>query len=294
MTAAAPVRPGCLVSLRDALPERTTQWWIVRPRRIFSHPRLGASLIHSVDHLAERALVERAGRVGYDVRAVERGLYAITPGGELAVGLGAFDAARIIELLWERLLPPRRRVEGRRGVTRVEGRLGRAEVTAAVDASCGVAAWSEGDARLVDRALAGSHHRVEGDDDTPDELVRGQITRDDRHASEALGPLTTRTRRVEVVASLVDDGVALRITLRGELSSADEGALRARVRLATQSPLLRAIGATTWAADHRVEVHARDQALDLSLQVPWAGFEALSELLRGRAPASSGQDAQGF
>lgn len=210
------------------------------------------------------------------------------------MGLGAFDAARIVELLWERLLPPRRRVEGRRGVTRVEGRLGRAEVTAAVDASCGVAAWSEGDARLVDRALAGSHGGAGRDDTEPDELVRGQITREDRHTAEVLGPLTSRTRVVEVVATLDDDGVALRVTLRGELSSADEGALRARVRLAAASPLLRAIGATTWAADDRVEVEAETGALRLSLLMPWAGFEALAELLRGRASAASGQDAQGF
>lgn len=251
-------------------------------------------MIHSVDHLAERALVERAEHVGYDIRAVERGLYAVTPQGELAVGLGSFDAARIVELLWERLLPPRRRVEGRRGVTRVEGRLGRAEVTAAVDASCGVAAWSEGDARLVDRALAGSERGATHDDAADNELVRGQISRDDRRTSEALGPLTARTRRVEVVATLDDDGVALRVTLRGALSSADEGALRARVRLAAASPLLRAVGATTWAADDRVAVEAEDQALRLSLLVPWAGFEALAELLRGRPSSASRQDAQGF
>jgi hypothetical protein len=75
------------------VPPTATQWWLLRPREIFAHPRLGATLSHSVDHLAERALIDRAARTGYDLRALEQGLWAATPTGELALGLGAFDGA---------------------------------------------------------------------------------------------------------------------------------------------------------------------------------------------------------
>ena len=78
------------------MPAAATQWWLLRPREIFAHPRLGATLSHSVDHLAERALVDRAARSGYDLRALEQGLWASTPTGELALGLGAFDGAHTL------------------------------------------------------------------------------------------------------------------------------------------------------------------------------------------------------
>lgn len=280
--------------LADALPERATQWWIVRPRTIFAHRRLGSALIHSVDHLAERALIERAERLGYDVRAVDEALYAETEGGELAVGMGSFDGERILRQLWERLLPPRRRVDGRRGVARVEGRLGRAEVSAAVDSACGVAAWSEGDARLIDRALAGSAARARGPEVSPELVLRGTILRHSGESSEALGPLAARAQRLELTGHLSHEGVRFTLTLGGAFLATDVDALRERVRVVASSTLLRATGASEWASPERVTLTHEGDSLRAVVLAPWAAFDALAELLRGRVSASSSRDPQGF
>lgn len=262
------------------MPAAATQWWLLRPREIFAHPRLGATLSHSVDHLAERALVDRAARTGYDLRALEQGLWAATPTGELALGLGAFDGAHILALLWDRLLPPRRQSHGARGVARVEGRLARAEVTAAVDSRCGIAAWAEGDTRLVDPALtppAGDTLEPW----TPTEVLRGRVDLADARTTEALGPLRAQVRSVDVAASLTPRGVALAITLRGELSGDIEGMIRARVALMTRSALLRAAGASSWCADARVGVSREAQGARVTVEVPWEALDALAEVLRG-------------
>lgn len=262
------------------MPPSATQWWLLRPRAIFAHPRLGAALSRSVDHLGERALIDRAARTGYDVRAVEQGLWAATPAGELALGLGSFDGAHILTLLWDRLLPPRREAHGARGVARVEGRLGRAEVTAAVDSRCGVAAWAEGDPRLVDPALAApTGDPPEGG--APTEVLRGRIDLDDTRATEALGPLRAQVRSVAVSASLADRGVALAVTLQGDLANNSEGMIRARVALMAQSALLRAAGATTWCAGPRVGVARVEGGARVSVEVPWEALDALAEVLRG-------------
>lgn len=277
---ATPPSTPCPRELHPLVPPAATQWWLLRPRQIFSHPRLGATLSHSVDHLAERALVDRAARTGYDLRALEQALWATTPTGELALGLGSFDGAHILALLWDRLLPPRRQARGERGVARVEGRLARAEVTAAVDSRCGIAAWSEGDARLVDPALTRSvEHRPAAW--TPSEVLRGRVDLNDARTTEVLGPLRAQVRSVEVAASLTDHGVALTITLRGALRDDIEGMLRARVALMTRSALLRAAGATTWGADGRVGVTREGEAARVAVELPWDALDALAEVLRG-------------
>ena len=247
------------------MPAAATQWWLLRPREIFAHPRLGATLSHSVDHLAERALVDRAARTGYDLRALEQGLWAATPAGELALGLGSFDGAHILALLWDRLLPPRRQSHGARGVARVEGRLARAEVTAAVDSRCGIAAWAEGDTRLVDPALTPP---------TGDSIETWT-------PSEVLGPLRAQVRSVDVAASLTPRGVALAITLRGELTGDIAALIRARVALMTRSALLRAAGASSWCADARVGVTRETEGARVTVEVPWEALDALAEVLRG-------------
>lgn len=277
---ATPPATRCPRELRALVPPAATQWWLLRPREIFAHPRLGAALSHSVDHLAERALIDRAARTGYDLRAVEQGLWAATPTGELALAIGSFDGARILALLWERLLPPRRESRGERGVARVEGRLARAEVTAAVDSRCGIAAWAEGDARLVDPALA----RPANTTDTAwtvDEVLRGRVDLDDTRATEALGPLRAQLRAVEVAASLTTRGVALRINLRGALADNAVELIRARVALIRESALLRAAGAASWCADARVGVDREDGGARVTLEVPWEALDALAEVLRG-------------
>lgn len=278
-------------SLRTLIPAQSTSWWIVRPQRIFSHRRLGAALSRSIDHLAEQALVARAERVGYDLRTVDRALWAQTPRGTLAVALGTFDAARIVSRLWERLLPPRRRVDGLRGVARVEGRLANDEVTAAVDAACGVAAWSERDPTLVDRALAAPVSAPPSPDDA---LVIGHLARSPELAREALGPFAARTSVIELRASLHGErGVGVDVTLLGALGAADRVALRDRVRRIAESPLLRALGADVWTAGERVSITPAAGGLRMQVEVPWAAFEALSEVLRGRV-ARGADDAQGF
>lgn len=262
------------------MPAAATQWWLLRPREIFAHPRLGATLSHSVDHLAERALVDRAARTGYDLRALEQGLWAATPAGELALGLGSFDGAHILALLWDRLLPPRRQSHGARGVARVEGRLARAEVTAAVDSRCGIAAWAEGDTRLVDPALT----PPTGDSIetwTPSEVLRGRVDLGDVRTTEVLGPLRAQVRSVDVAASLTPRGVALAITLRGELTGDIEALIRARVALMTRSALLRAAGASSWCADARVGVTRETEGARVTVEVPWEALDALAEVLRG-------------
>ncbi|MFO0625494.1 MAG: hypothetical protein U0325_07715 [Polyangiales bacterium] len=276
----APAAPTCPRDLRALVPPTATQWWLLRPRAIFAHPRLGAALSRSVDHLAERALIDRAARTGYDLRAVEQGLWAATPAGELALGLGAFDGAHILALLWERLLPPRRQSQGARGVARVEGRLARAEVTAAIDSRCGIAAWAEGDTRLVDPALL-PPSEAEATAGSAREVVRGRIDLDDARATEALGPLRAQVRSVEVSAELTDRGVALAVSLRGALAPEVEGMIRARVARMTQSALLRAAGASTWCADARVGVARESDVARVTVEVPWEALDALAEVVRG-------------
>jgi hypothetical protein len=262
------------------VPATATQWWLLRPREIFAHPRLGAALSRSVDHLAERALIDRAARTGYDLRAVEQGLWAATPAGELALGLGSFDGAHILALLWDRLLPPRRESRGERGVARVEGRLARAEVTAAVDSRCGIAAWAEGDTRLVDPALT-PPTGTPREQWAPSEVLRGRADLEDTHATEVLGPLRAQLRAVEVAASLTVRGVAVSITLRGALTANVEALIRARVALMSRSALLRAAGAGSWCADDRVGVAVDDGGARVTVEVPWEAIDALAEVLRG-------------
>lgn len=277
-------------SLRALVPDEATRWWIVRPRTIFDHPRLGAALSRSYDDAGERALLDRAARVGYDVRTVERALVAQTRAGELAVGLGSFDAARIVALLWERLLPPRRRGDGARGVTRVEGVLGRAPVAVAVDAACGAAAWAEGDTRLVDRVIVARASSL----DDPDAVLVAHAELGDARERELLGALSARASSVDATASLVDAGLALDLTLHGAFTPADLPGLRARVAVVARSELLRAIGADAWAREGAVRTAAGDASLSLRVTIPWAALDALADVLRGRITQNTAQNAQGF
>lgn len=237
-------------------------------------------------------MIDRAARLGYDLRAVERGLWALTPGGELALGLGGFDGARILDLLWERLLPPRRRSDGARGVARVEGRLGRAEVTAAVDGRCGLAAWSEGDTRLVDPALARDDDTL--DDEPETRVLRGRLTPGERHTGESLGPLASAVRTVDITGDLAGHGLALTITLRGPLPHDVHPLLRVRVRRIAQSALLRAAGADAWCDDPRVRIADVEGGVAVALTIPWAAFDAIAEVLRGRLSSDTAENHQGF
>jgi hypothetical protein len=287
-TPQAPPR-RCATSLRALVPAQATRWWIVRPRTIFDHPRLGVALARSWDDAAEQALIARAARVGYDVRTVERALVAETRTGELAVGLGSFDAARIVARLWERLLPPRRRVDGARGVARIEGMLGRTEVAVAVDAACGAAAWAEGETRLVDGVIAPPTTAL---DDDAEAVIVGRTELDDPRAREALGPIATRTTALDLRGVLADGGLALTLHLRGTFSPEDLVALRERVTRVAQSALLRAVGADAWTAGDAVALSLDDGALALRVTVPWAALDALGDVLRGRV--NTARNTQGF
>lgn len=283
---------ACITSLQALLPEDATRWWIVRPRTIFAHPRLGPALGRTVDLAGERALIDRAARVGYDLRTVERALFAETPRGELAVGLGSFDASRIVSLLWDRLLPPRRRGDGDRGVTRVEGMLGHTAIALAVDAACGAAAWTEGETRLVDRVLAPPAGSSPAD--PAEALVAHFELARVAEAREALGPLAARTRSVDLRGSLTDAGLAVTVTLHGDLGPAELPALRTRLDRVTRSALLAAIGAPAWAAPERVAFSAHETALGFALTLPWAALEALGDVIGGRIADPFARNAQGF
>lgn len=198
------------------------------------------------------------------MRTVERALVAQTREGELAVGLGSFDAARVVARLWERLLPPRGRGEGARGVARVEGMLGHARVAVAVDAACGAAAWAEGDTRLVDRILA-ARAPAPGDDSPAVLLAHAEVG--DARSRELLGALASRTTSVDVEGAIADAGLALDLTLRGAFAPQTLG-LRARVALITRSELLRAMGADAWARGDAVTTRAGDASLSLRLTLP--------------------------
>lgn len=273
------------------MPASATRWWIVRPRAIFDHPRLGRALARSWDDAGERALIARAARVGYDVRTVERALFVETREGELAVGVGSFDAARIVERLWERLLPPRRRGDGARGVTRVEGVLGRAAVSVAVDAACGAAAWAEGDTRLVDRVITAHAPPSEAD---PSSVLTLHTELDDARARALLGALSARASSADLDGTITDAGLALSLTLRGAYTPADLPALRARVEAIARSDLFAALGAGAWARGDAVRTTADEGALGVQLTAPWSALDALADVLRGRVASGDPRGAQGF
>jgi hypothetical protein len=293
---AVTARPAlrCLHSATEALPPDATRWVFVRPADIFQHPRLGPALARAIDDAGDQALFARARRHGYDLRTLPRAALAWRGDARLAVGLGSLDTARITALLWDRLLTPRDRHDLGDGAAHMTGVLGTARVGLAVHGRCGVAAWSEGDARWALRALPVGRAETEGgasETDDPASLLHWEQTGvPDGLADEARADaaLSQSVRRFVLDVQATPSGLALTLRLHGPLP--DDAAARVEAALARfrQSDLGGAIGADVWLAGaHRPRVAVDTEptstrALALTAAVPWSGVEALADVMRGR------------
>jgi hypothetical protein len=268
------------------VPPDATSWVLARPRAIFTHPRLGAILARAFDDAGDQALFERARRVGYDVRTVERAMIAWRGPTTVAVGLGAFDTRRIEALLWDRLLPPRARQE-MNGVLRVWGVLGRTPTALAVWNACTLVAYAEGPdvvpMREVDRLL----RPRDGED--PDALVfwhgagAPAVLRD-----RAPTALLEAVYAVEIAALQEEHGVRVRLHLDGGLPGDAEARLRRALAALTEEPLGHAVGASQWLRDERVRVTVGEAWLSAEVVVPWGALDALADVLRGRVGDAPG------
>ncbi|MBI5517232.1 MAG: hypothetical protein HY909_25860 [Deltaproteobacteria bacterium] len=275
---AAAAEPACVTSLAGLLPRDATSFVLVRPRALFEHPRLGRALARAFDDATEEALLERARRVGYDLRTLDRALLAWGPRGTVAVALGAFDGRRITDLLWERLLTPRARGAERGGVERMEGTLVDTVVAVAVHASCGVAAWAEGDTRLVDRVLL----PPESPREDPSAWVLWR-TRELPPRAPVPRAVFDHVRWVTVRASPTNDGVRVSLHLDGALPEDTPARLRATLRAVQGSPLGESVGAPEWLHPDAVPITPEPHGVALTVDLPWRAVDALAEALRGDA-----------
>jgi K+-sensing histidine kinase KdpD len=89
----------CPTSLRALVPDGATRWVVLRPRALFEHPRLGRLLARAFDDAGDQALFDRARRVGYDLRTVDRAAIAWSARTTWSAGVGAFDTRRIEAML---------------------------------------------------------------------------------------------------------------------------------------------------------------------------------------------------
>ncbi len=262
------------------MPDDATSWVVVRPRAAFEHPRLGRALARAFDDAGDRALVERARRVGYDVRTVERAAVAWTAATTWSGAVGPLDTRRIEALLWERLLPPRGRVE-RDGVIVVEGALGREPVSLAVWNECAFVTYAEGPSSARANALALRPRDAPGDDG---EAVLRWHGRTVPAALRERAPeaLLEGARDVEVTADARASGAAVTLRVEGSLPADAEARARRALDAFAESPLGESIGAPRWARSERGAIDVREGAIELRLEIPWAAVDAMADVLRGR------------
>ena len=149
-------------------PPHAQRWLWLRPRALFEHPQLGPMLSELTRDAGERALVAEAERVGVDMRTIDRALQVDRGEASVSFAAGAFDARRVVDLHWDRMLPPQRRGDAGPGLARIEGMLGGRAVSVATDAACGLLARAEREPRLVDRLLDDGRGAPEAD---PPELI---------------------------------------------------------------------------------------------------------------------------
>ncbi len=298
--ASPPPTPACPTSLRAMVPPGAASWLVVRPRAILAHPRLGPALGRAFDDAGDQALFERARRVGYDVRTVERAMVAWRGPTTVAAGLGAFDTRRIDALLWDRLLTPRERTE-EGGVLRAWGVLGRSPAALGVWNACSFVAFAEGPGpaplRELDRLL-----RPRAPDARPSPTSAG--TDPDAlalwHGDAAPAPMRDRApeallegvRDVELAASLDERGVRVTLRLAGALPADAEARVRRAVAALAEEPVGHAVGAAQWLRDDRVAVTVNADGLAAEALVPWAALDALADVLRGRV--GEGPERAGF
>ncbi|MBL8601518.1 MAG: hypothetical protein JNK72_06305 [Myxococcales bacterium] len=277
--------PGSLSSLS---PPEASQWVFLRPAALFAHPRLGRIVAQTFDDAAEDALFTRARVTGVDVRLLERALWAETAGQTLWLGAGALDGRRIAELMWERLLPPRRRDDLGPSALRFEGSLAGRAVGLAIQGQCGLAAWAEGAPRSVDAVLPTALHDDERAPD-PEVLLRWRVRGLPRETAETgSDALQWRVQWFTLDAQVEARGVALTLRLEGPLPDDTAARLTRAVARFAESTLGGAIGADVWASGAQAPSvegpvgEGRARALVARVTVPWSGLEALGDVLRGR------------
>lgn len=275
--------PRCVTNLRALTPPDATRWVFARPRAMFDHPRLGRALARAFDDAGERALITRSRRWGYDLRTVDRALVAWEADATVTFGLSSFDTRRMVDLLWERLLPPRRRGEAGVGVTRVEGVLERDPVALAVHAACGLVAYAEVDTRKVDRVVLAPDTDASVTAGDPDAMLvwhqRGVPDAMRRATTEAL---FDRVADTEVTLDASDAGLRVRVRLEGEIPADSAARLRRALDVLITSPLGASCAADTWLDASHVTIAAREDAIEVSGEAPWGALDALSDVLRGR------------
>jgi hypothetical protein len=262
------------------VPAGASSWLIVRPRTILAHPRLGRALGHAFDDAGDQALYERARRVGYDVRTVERAMLAWRGPTTVAAGLGAFDTRRIDALLWDRLLPPRERVV-HAGVLRAWGVLGATPTALAVWNACSFVSWAEGPALAPLRAVEHTLRARGGGDDDALATWRAE-TVPAALRERAPDALLEGVRGVELRAVEDPRGVRVRLRLEGALPADGERRVRRALEALVEEPIGHAVGAAQWLRADRVTVTTGVDGLDVEALAPWAALDALADVLRGR------------
>jgi hypothetical protein len=251
---------------------------------VFEHQRLGSLLGRAFDDAGEQALFDRARRVGYDVRTVDRALLAWTARSTLSVGVGSFDTRRIESLLWERMLPPRDRSE-ERGVVRLLGVVGDTSSSLAVWDACSMVAYAEGPGhmplQLTEHVLntAGTDPHTNSDEDFVHwhaDTVPAEL------GARAPTALLEGARGVDLRATPTEGGIALRVSLEGTLPNNAVERTRSAIDAFANDALGTSIGAPQWLRAERVQITVAHDTLDARVEVPWRALEAMVDVLRGR------------
>lgn len=286
-----------MTALPPHAPPAASSWLWARPRAWFSHARLGPIVQRAFDERADEALFQRARDVGYDVRQLDEAVVAWRGLARVSAGRAPLDARRMVERLWERLLPPRERIDENVAATRLVGVLGDAPVALTVDGRCGLAVFAERDPTMLDAML----HAIEATEVAEsDELLRWEsrgapdaLRGDDVGARGVFDAVTQTSLRVRLRDP---DGLAVTLSLRGAMPADVASRLRAVIDALIDAPLGEAIGAAEWLATSRVRIAATRDDVAVSFTVPWRGVEALARVVRGevRGPRSRSSVSRRF
>ncbi len=264
-------------------PPHAGRWLWLRPRALFDHPQLGPLLSELTRDSGERALLAEAERVGVDVRTIDRALQVERGGASVSLAAGSFDARRVVDLHWERMLPPQHRGDGALGVARIEGMLGGHPVALAADAACGLLARAERDPRLVDRLL--DDRRMGGAPDPP-ELIRWHL---EGAPAEVEGPesaaLTASLRWTELRADPSADGLQVTVVLAGPLPANTPARMTRLLTAMAASPIGAAVGADDWMRPTDSAWSHEGEEWRGAFVIPWRGLRALVSLARGAVDA---------
>jgi hypothetical protein len=265
------------------VPPGAGSWVLLQPQAIFEHPRLGRALVRAFDDAGDRAMFERARRVGYDARTIERALIAWSARTTLFVGFSHFDTARVETSLWNQLLPPRSHTN-EHNISHTYGMLGRTSVALAISNTCNLMAYSEGPnaARDVDqtfREQTAVHHEnvlVHWHSETIPASVG-------EHTPEAV---LEGVRGVDLRVQNQQEGLSLDLTLVGELPVDSEVKVRRAVTALSNSPLGEAVGTAQWANNAQLTISVTPTTLALHVLAPWNAVDALADVLSGRVSAT--------